>query len=320
MLAALSGSAVMNRAEITAAPKVSVCVITYNHEKYIRRCLQSIVDQRTNFRFDVFVGDDCSSDDTRKIISEFADRYPDMVFPIFNDRKIGGTQNYVSTHSMARGEYIAHVDGDDLAYPGKLQRQADYLDTRPDLVLVWHVVNVFDDAGASAGQMHRCLAEIVDPAQITLGDVLRFGSLGAASSVMYRHSVENHLAEISTDTLDFYFAARLLEYGNGARLDELLGGYRCNPAQATLSKTRSPYFSRSPMRSLLAAHLAQLLRRNMLQRDAVFLNAVFNLCVELRFLRPSGFDFFWLALRTFSISAARQLPDYFVKAFRLRLR
>ena len=56
-------------------PKVSVCVITFNHEKYIRQCLQSIVDQETNFDFEVIVGDDCSKDGTREVVQEFAGKY-----------------------------------------------------------------------------------------------------------------------------------------------------------------------------------------------------------------------------------------------------
>ena len=61
-------------------PKVSVCVVTYNQEKYIRQCLQSIVDQETDFDFEVIVADDCSTDRTSCIVQEFADKYPIKTF------------------------------------------------------------------------------------------------------------------------------------------------------------------------------------------------------------------------------------------------
>ena len=91
-------------------PKLSVCVITYNQERYISQCLQSIIDQQTDFEFDVVVGDDFSTDETPHIIQEFANRYPGRITLILNKSKIGGTQNYVSTHLRARGEYVAHID------------------------------------------------------------------------------------------------------------------------------------------------------------------------------------------------------------------
>ena len=304
--------------QIEKAPKVSVCVIAYNQEKYIRQCLQSIIDQQTDFEFDVVVGDDYSTDETPQIIQEFADRYPGRVTLILNKSKIGGTQNYVSTHLRARGEYVAHLDGDDLAYPGKLQRQADLLDQRKNLAMVWHIMKIFDDDIKSVGQTHLFLADIVDTQNVTLRDVLRFGSLGAASSIMYRRAVVSYLSEICGDTLDFYFTARILEHGDGARINDVLGGYRLNPGAVTLSKNKTPYFSPSPMRSVYAAHLATLYDRNKNFKIEIFLNSFFNLCVEIRFLRPTIAPFFLVALRTFSVAALTRIPGYLSQAFRLR--
>ena len=76
-------------------PKVSVCVVTYNQEKYIRQCLQSIVDQETNFNFEILVSDDCSTDATRTIVLEFASKYPEIVKPMFRDRNVGAVKNFV---------------------------------------------------------------------------------------------------------------------------------------------------------------------------------------------------------------------------------
>lgn len=295
-------------------------MIAYNQGQYIRECLQSIIDQKTDFEFDIVVGDDFSTDETPRIIQEFSDNYPGRITPILNKSKIGGTKNYVSTHRRARGEYVAHVDGDDVAYPGKLQRQADLLDQRKNLALVWHIVKIFSDDGLAVGQTHLYLGDIVDTQNITLRDVLRFGSLGAASSVMYRRSFESYLSEIHEDTLDFYFAARILEHGNGARINDVLGGYRFNPIAVTLSKKKSPYFSPSPMRVLYAVHLAALYERNKQFKADIFLNSIFNLGVELRFLRPTIPSFCRLALRTFSIDAVKYIPKYFSQAFRLRLK
>lgn len=301
-------------------PKVSVCVITYNQSRYVRACLQSIVEQETNFAFEVVVGDDCSTDGTADVIAEYRDRYPELIAPIFNTKKIGGTRNYVTSHLLARGEYVAHVDGDDVVARGKLQRQADYLDSHPEVVLVWHAVEQFDDGGEKRELVHPRLSEIVDRERITLRDVLRYGSLGAASSIMYRRTSADYLNEIEGDTLDYYFSARLLEGGLAANIEEVLGGYRHNLSVATLSKKKSPYFRRSPMRELYADHLQALYERNPSARDDIFLNSLFNLAVESRFLRTTALPFFLLALQTVSISGIRQIPTYLRRALWLRAR
>ncbi|MFZ1246737.1 MAG: glycosyltransferase, partial [Azonexus sp.] len=119
-------------------PKASVCVITYNQEAYIRECLQSIVDQMTDFDFEVIVGDDCSCDGTREAVIEFAERYPGKIVPLLYPHKVGGTQNFISVHNRAAGKYVAHIDGDDIALPGKLQAQVNYLEAHPDCSVVWH--------------------------------------------------------------------------------------------------------------------------------------------------------------------------------------
>lgn len=118
---------------IEPSPKVSVCVLAYNHEKYIRQCLQSIVDQEVDFDFEVIVGDDCSTDGTRMILQEFVERYPTLIKVVQNKRNSGYFKNYMNTHSMATGMYVAHCDGDDYWYPGKLKWQAGFLDNNPDV-------------------------------------------------------------------------------------------------------------------------------------------------------------------------------------------
>ena len=129
-------------------PKVSVCVITYNHENYIRKCLQSIVDQITEFDFEVIIGEDCSTDGTKAIVEEFTNKYPHIIIPIFQKKNIdSGVKNLLDVYAKATGLYIAHIDGDDYMLPGKLQAQAALLDDNMHCVAVWHRVDYFDDLG-----------------------------------------------------------------------------------------------------------------------------------------------------------------------------
>jgi len=68
--------------------QVSVCVVTYNQEKYIAQCLDSLISQKTNFNFEIIVGEDCSTDSTRAIVQKYVDQYPDLVIPLFYEKNV----------------------------------------------------------------------------------------------------------------------------------------------------------------------------------------------------------------------------------------
>jgi glycosyltransferase involved in cell wall biosynthesis len=207
-------------------PKVSVCVITFNQEKYIRQCLQSIVDQETNFDFEVIVGEDCSTDGTRLIVQEFEERYPGMVKPIYQEKNIGaGVHNFLTVHSAAVGEYIAHVDGDDYCLPGKLQAQADLLDMDPDCNIVFHRVLVMKPCGeiAEGSLLH---VKNIGEMRFDRGAILQHMAIGCHSSKMYRKIFRNY--ELPTFEVTDYFA-NVEQVGSGyARFagHENLGVYR----------------------------------------------------------------------------------------------
>ncbi len=113
--------------------KVSVMVLAYNHGKYIREALESMVCQRTNFKYEIVIGEDCSTDNTRKIIMEYYEKYPDVIVPLFRKKNLGATRNLTSTLHHCCGEYVAFLECDDFwTDPLKLQKQADFLDLHPD--------------------------------------------------------------------------------------------------------------------------------------------------------------------------------------------
>ena len=120
---------------------VSVCCITYNHEPYIRQCLDGFMMQKTTFPFEVLIHDDASTDGTADIIREYEIKYPDIVKPIYQKENqyskgiaISRTYNY----PRAKGKYIALCEGDDYWIdPLKLQKQVDFLEKHPEYVLVY---------------------------------------------------------------------------------------------------------------------------------------------------------------------------------------
>ena len=120
---------------------VSVCVFTYNYENYLALALESILKQKCNFPIEIVIGDDLSTDNTRKISEQYFSRYPDIIRLSFNETNIGGTHNWVKTISICKGKYIALLDGDDyFTDVNKLQNQFDCLENNDDAVLCFHAV------------------------------------------------------------------------------------------------------------------------------------------------------------------------------------
>lgn len=128
--------------------KISIVLLTYNQEKYIGKALESIVNQKTNFKFEVIVGEDKSTDNTRKVIREYAMRYPELVKPVFRKKNLGTSRNLVSVLQRCKGKYIAFLEGDDYWTDMlKLQKQYDFLEQNKDYSGVMTdvtVVNKYD--------------------------------------------------------------------------------------------------------------------------------------------------------------------------------
>lgn len=204
-------------------PKVSVCVVTYNQQEYIRQCLQSIVEQVTNFSFEIIVGDDCSTDNTRMIVNEMASIYPELIKPLFQSENLGAVGNYFATHDCANGEYIAHLDGDDLMLPGKIQQQADFLDKHDDFKIVWHRVKYLYDDGIN-------LDDLVEFEEIRDGynrnDLIRYTFLANHSTKMYRSSQRKYCKKVS-NTMDYFLNIEQVQSGRAGYVGkQILGVYR----------------------------------------------------------------------------------------------
>ena len=122
---------------------VSIHCLTYNHAKYIRQCLDGFVMQQTDFRFEAIVHDDASTDGTTEIVREYADRYPDIIVPIFESENqyskgIPGKLTSLLIE-RSRGDYIAICEGDDFwTDPYKLKKQFDYMESHPMCSFCFH--------------------------------------------------------------------------------------------------------------------------------------------------------------------------------------
>lgn len=133
--------------------KVSVICLAYNHAKYIRKCLDGFVMQKTNFKYEVLVHDDASTDDTAKIIKEYELKYPDIIKPIYQTENQYSKGVKITQHILVprtKGKYIAFCEGDDYwCDENKLQTQVDSMDANPDCKMSVHKVLIINEEGVS---------------------------------------------------------------------------------------------------------------------------------------------------------------------------
>lgn len=121
-------------AEQTAGdePTVSVAVITYNHEQFIAQAIESVLMQETEFVVELVIGEDCSTDGTRRIVQAYAGKYPNVIRALLPEKNLGMARNYDAVWQACRGKYIAWLEGDDYwRTPQKLQKQVALMEANP---------------------------------------------------------------------------------------------------------------------------------------------------------------------------------------------
>lgn len=129
---------------------VSVKCLAYNHGKYINQMIKGVLNQKTNFRYELVIHDDASTDGTTQIIKEYEKKYPDIIKPIYEteNQYKSGTMNQRCIYPHIRGKYMAFCEGDDYwTDPEKLQIQVDYLETHPECSFTFHNADIIWENG-----------------------------------------------------------------------------------------------------------------------------------------------------------------------------
>lgn len=117
--------------------KISACIITYNHEAYIKECLEGAISQKLNCEYEIVIGEDFSSDATLEICKEYANKYPNLIRLLPREKNLGMIGNWIQTLKDCKGKYIALCEGDDYwTDPLKLQKQVDFLENNNEFVMV----------------------------------------------------------------------------------------------------------------------------------------------------------------------------------------
>lgn len=133
-----------------ATPKVSVAMITYNHEKFIAQAIESVLMQKTPFSIELIIGEDCSTDGTRKIVQRYAASYPTIIRPLLPPANLGPGRNVAAVMETCRGNYFALLEGDDYwTDPNKLTLQVEFMESHPECAICHHRVEAIEDRTGS---------------------------------------------------------------------------------------------------------------------------------------------------------------------------
>lgn len=220
----------LSDARLVAAPVVSVLILVYNHEQYLRKTLDSVLGQNPSFPFEVLIGEDCSTDGSREIALHYLARYPESVRIITGDRNAGALANARRLLRASRGTYIASLDGDDYWLPGKIAAQTTFLRDQPGCVAVYANAITIERHGRQTGMFNDVGTRLFD-----IGQLLRRGNFINSSSLMYRASLKADILSMQGELMDYMVHLRIARHGRVGHMGEPLVAYRVNTPGSMLT-------------------------------------------------------------------------------------
>ena len=208
------------------SPTVSVCMITYGHEKYIREALEGVLMQECDFEVELILANDCSPDRTDEIIQDIIKNHPKGCWIKYfkHESNIGMMPNFIFALKECEGKYIALCEGDDYWNdPLKLQKQVSFLEANPDYVLCFHPIQILKTDGGIVDDFITNVPENYE----TIETLARLGNYIHTPSVVFRNILSEYPTEFELSPIGDYFLYMLLaENGRLKCLSEQMGVYR----------------------------------------------------------------------------------------------
>lgn len=210
----------------TSGEKPLVCVdmITYNQEQYIGQAIESILMQRTNFKFVLVIGEDFSTDSTRKIVKEYQKQHPDKIIVKLPEENLGMLYNETTNIAICESKYVAWCEGDDYwTDPLKLQKQVDFLENNSEYVLCFHKMEILKNSGELVDDF---ITNVPDSHE-TIEDLAQHGNYIHTPSAIFRNLILEFPFEYYECCVADYFTYMMLgKFGKFKKLDEVMAVYR----------------------------------------------------------------------------------------------
>jgi len=215
---------------------VSVFMVAYDHEKYISQAIEGVLKQKTEYSVKLIIGEDCSTDSTREIVTRYKEKYPERIELITSECNVGMMNNYTRTLNACNGRYVALCEGDDeWTDDRKLQKQIDFLESHPDYVMCTHAVRtIFVNVKEKD--------PFVKPMRTsTFDDTIIHGHFIPTLSVVFRRSalpvIPDWYKELLWGDVPLYLL--VLHHGKNYYMDDVMGLKRKHPGGITQVASRN---------------------------------------------------------------------------------
>ncbi|MDI9817774.1 MULTISPECIES: glycosyltransferase [unclassified Legionella] len=219
-----------NTHELQENVQVSVCVITYQQVQYINECLESLVNQQTDFKFEIVIRDDNSTDGTADVILKFKQKYPTLIKLLDGSQNLGMNSNIIEVFQAAAGNYLALCEGDDYWIDNhKLQKQFDVLESHKEIDMCCHPAMIKE--GVQIKQNKTLGNHGSETKVISVNEVIKNGGdFIATPSIMIRKSVISYLPEwfVTAPIGDYFIQVHGARKGGCLFLPEPMAVYRRN--------------------------------------------------------------------------------------------
>ena len=218
---------------LNSIPLVSVACITYNQEGYIKDAIEGFLMQKTTFPIEIIINDDASTDDTARIVRNYADKHPTLIIPILqteNQHSLGINPGYKFVLPKCQGKYIAVCEGDDYwTDPFKLQKQVDFLEANENYSICFHPVNVVFEDKSQDEYIFPTSEFLFNKTTLTTDDLVQHNFI-QTNSVLYR-SVFNRqvrIEKLPSGILpgDWYLHLLHSKYGRIGFIPDVMSVYR----------------------------------------------------------------------------------------------
>lgn len=256
---------------------LSVIVSCYKQEAYIADCLHSILNQQVDFDYEIIVSDDCSPDSTPLIIEEIARAHPEKFKLFLNKVNVGAAKNYMSAHKRAKGKYVAHIDGDDIMLPGKLQAEVDVMENNSDCNIVFHRSRYFNDDRtyeSDTGKLFSAPLVVISPQQLA-----RWGTIAAHGTYMYRRSARQTI-ESTQEFMEWFYAFEFVADGGvAAYINTIYLEYRCNPSGSAYLASRA---GRAKSYGIIIKHVSDYFEQYPQFRADLYAHQLVNIAMSFK--------------------------------------
>lgn len=250
--------------ESVQLPVISVCMITYNHEPFIARAIEGVMEQDSPYLFELVIGEDCSTDNTRQICLEFERKHPEVIRVLESSANLGITGNFIRTLAACRGKYIALCEGDDFwTSSSKLHSQVRFLEQNPEYAMVSGRVEMVDEQGltpADTSQLEEQLLRI--KREPGFFDLLQYNMINTPTVCLRQKVLRSLVDEARIRRLwfcvDYWFWLRIAVKGKIYLADDVYASYRVHSdgasRQVNFLRRRMPWIRYDAVRHYVMEH------------------------------------------------------------------